>query len=238
MTRLILVPPLNHLETFITYCDGVGIHASPEKDIPSEVFSIIERHSKPLVILNGYIPEYTYRSCTTDELIAFLDKLPFSPYMVQCPEEGTNYIDLVDKMFSILHYFQAHKNWTSFKFLLTFKGGEKNLKLLLGMQVANPMIEIGLRWNDLGRIKFVNKDNSPSLTYLGFRNLDELMIKPPRYLITASPFQAAMMGISLRERERRPKGLIQETQFNMTEERIKYSIFNINAIREALCMTL
>lgn len=77
------------------------------------------------------------------------------------------------------------------------------------------------------------KDTSKYI-YYGFKNLDELKTKPPYAIITSTPLRAALSGILLSERERRPKAMVEfTTTTSMTKAQIGLAKTNIILLKEA-----
>jgi hypothetical protein len=77
--------------------------------------------------------------------------------------------------------------------------------------------------------------DSRNYHYFGFKNLDELRCYPPRSLDTSAPIRAAMLGIDLSERERRPKNLpLFSLYMKLTKEQVTLAKSNIKAIKKAM----
>jgi hypothetical protein len=79
------------------------------------------------------------------------------------------------------------------------------------------------------------KEGAKRYHYYEYCNLDELRRNPPASIHTSAPITAAMAGIDLRRRERRPKSLpLFSYDLQLTPERLELAVENTKAIREAL----
>lgn len=120
------------------------------------------------------------------------------------------------------------KRGLNYKIVGCYRGGKKDLEILL--EICDI---VALPYDDY-RAKPLAWFNSDIFHYFGFKNLDELRRYPPRSLDTSVPIRAAMYGIDLRVRERRPKKLpLFDKTLNLTKEQIKLAVLNIEAIKEA-----
>ena len=90
--------------------------------------------------------------------------------------------------------------------------------------------------NDILPARSIYANLGPSnYHYYEYCNLDELRHRPPRSLHTSAPITAAMAGIDLRLRERRPKSLPAfGYDLKLSPERLELAILNVLAIKEAL----
>lgn len=85
------------------------------------------------------------------------------------------------------------------------------------------------------RSVYVTPEASNRYHYYGFCNLDELRRFPVRSLSTSVPITAAMIGIDIRDRERRPKNLPKFSyDLKLNNAQIDLAISNIQAIKEAM----
>jgi len=93
---------------------------------------------------------------------------------------------------------------------------------------------VALHWNSL-RTLLLTPQTSKKYYFFEFKNLDELRRLPPKALITAIPFQAAILGIDLEERERRPKKLYPISwDTSLTASQLELAFHNIRIIGEVL----
>lgn len=112
-----------------------------------------------------------------------------------------------------------------------WRGGKKDLDILLDLVDV-----VALPYDDF-REKALRYKQSELFHYFGFKNLDEVRRHPPRSLDTSVPIRAAMMGIDLRYRERRPKNMpLFALDLKLTKEQIKLAKRNIKSIKEAACV--
>lgn len=74
---------------------------------------------------------------------------------------------------------------------------------------------------------------SQSFHYFGFTNLDELRLRPPKSLDTGMPIKAAMEGIDLSIRERRPKVRPLDFTVKLSKPVLDLAIKNTKLIKEA-----
>lgn len=84
------------------------------------------------------------------------------------------------------------------------------------------------------RDKALRGINSQEFHFFGYKYKDELNRLKPSSLTTSVPIRAAALGINLRERQRRPKGL-PEFNFNQRlnyKEQLELTITNIKYIKE------
>lgn len=85
------------------------------------------------------------------------------------------------------------------------------------------------------RTSTIPPEEAHSYHAYGFCNLDELRRFPYRSMHTSVPITAAIAGIDLRTRDRRPKGLVSFSHdIRLTESQLELAYENCKAIREAM----
>ena len=113
---------------------------------------------------------------------------------------------------------------------LQWNGRRKNQPVWLFDRLAIP--------HDLARGFIINRDklDSRQLHYSELSSLDELRRLPPASLATNAPLAAALRGVDLSKRERRPKLLktAYATDIRATSGVLNLAVSNLKAIREAL----
>lgn len=111
-----------------------------------------------------------------------------------------------------------------------WRGEKRHLKLL--EQCCDI---VALPWYEYGRMSYVNEGESHKYHLYGFCNLDELRRYPVRSLSTSVPITAAVLGIDLTTRERRPKNLPQFSyEMKLNDKQIELAVKNVMAVKEAL----
>ena len=103
------------------------------------------------------------------------------------------------------------------------------------MEQLKDYVDIIALPNTVARSIYVTKETAHQFHFYELCNLDELRRYPIRSLNTSMHITAAMVGIDLTRRERRPKKLPtfrQDTK--LTEAQLELAIENAKAIREAL----
>lgn len=192
-----------------------------------------EIRKKEIILHNGYITKQTYKSVDVNKII-------------------TNYKTLIEKRFCVSHIFSPesdnkrehyamHNEFIEAvekeniikktKIIIIHKGIQLEYQKLKAIRRYNQNIEIGLRWDSVFRRNFLTAEDAKDTIYISYRNTEELIKRPPKILITAIPFQYAMMGICLKERTRKQKYQILETQFTMNESQIRLANTNIDILR-------
>lgn len=120
------------------------------------------------------------------------------------------------------------KRHLPYKIIGCYRGGRKDLELL--MQICDV---VALPYDDY-REKPLSWFPSSSFHFFGMKNLDELRRHPPMSLDTSVPIRAAMVGIDLSLRERRPRGIpLFDKKLELTKEQVALAIHNIKAVKEA-----
>ena len=110
-----------------------------------------------------------------------------------------------------------------------WKGTKWEVKLL------KEMVDIIGFPYDLNRVYGLDQIDSRLTHYFGFKNLDELKKNPPNSLDTSVPIRAAMLGISLSERKRRPKHLpLYTPSLTLSSSQIELAKENIEVIKSCL----
>lgn len=109
-----------------------------------------------------------------------------------------------------------------------WRGGKKD------MEILSELCDIVALPYDGFREKALKLKPSNSFHFFGFKNLDEVRRHPPRSLDTSVPIRAALLGIDLKNRERRPKNLpLFDLKLKLTKEQIELALRNIRSIKEA-----
>lgn len=103
------------------------------------------------------------------------------------------------------------------------------------VDILRHMVDVIALPYDLDRT-YVFKFFQPKDFHLfGFRSIQEINFFPPASLDTSVPFRAAQMGISLRDRQRRPKGIPKyDPNMLLSKEQLDLARDNIKSIREAI----
>jgi hypothetical protein len=110
-----------------------------------------------------------------------------------------------------------------------WRGERRHLKL-----IDKDCDIVALPWYEHRSI-YVLPEDSHKYHFYEFSSLDELRRFPCRSLQTSVPITAAMAGIDLRHRERRPKKLPTFSyDMKMNEAQLELAVENVKAIREAL----
>lgn len=84
---------------------------------------------------------------------------------------------------------------------------------------------------DRPRRVYLTPEESIKFHYFGFRSLDELRVLPPKSLDTSMPIRAAIYGIDLKARERRPRTPLLDFSIKLTTEQIDQTILNIHLVK-------
>lgn len=109
--------------------------------------------------------------------------------------------------------------------------GERRHLLLLS-QVTDL---IALPHFEYRRLSYVSAHETSKYHLYGFCNIDELRRFPVRSLSTAAPITAALQGIDLSQRERRPKYLPTFSySLKLNERQLELAVKNVEAVKEAL----
>jgi len=91
---------------------------------------------------------------------------------------------------------------------------------------------VALPWRK-HRIRFMTYPECTDFHYFGFKTLDEIRRFPPRSIDTSIPLKAAVFGIDLTKRERRPRMDLLEYDATLTKKQIDKTIENIYLLKEA-----
>jgi hypothetical protein len=121
-------------------------------------------------------------------------------------------------------------------YLLNFKPKQKVVGVLWAFKKELMELEldcalVALPW-ERPRTLLIPKGDSVNYHYLGFRNLDELRTNPPRSITTDMPLRAAVHGISLELRERRPS-LPPFEEDKISDSQLEQTVANIALLRKA-----
>ena len=218
--KLSLEIPLNHWHTFSKYCDfhyALADFALNNKDYA-------ERYKK----LKG--EKWLDNSFNELRENIGIDKLLKAAELVEPTHitalEAFNAQENIKNVIKTKEEFS--KRGLSYKLIGCYRGGRKDLELLFELcdVVALPYVDF--------REKPLSWVDSSLVHYFGFKNLDELRRHPPMSLDTSVPIRAAMIGIDLKLRDRRPRGLpMFDKNLLLTKEQVALALHNINAIKEA-----
>lgn len=111
-----------------------------------------------------------------------------------------------------------------------WRGERSHLKLL-----TDACDVVALPFYEYGRMNYVPEGMSHLFHLYEFCSLDELRRYPVRSIHTSVPITAALMGIDLRGRERRPKNLPPFTyDIRLTDSQLELAVINAKAIKEAV----
>ena len=104
------------------------------------------------------------------------------------------------------------------------------------LQLMHDAVDIvSLPFYEPGRTLYIAKDRSREYHYYEFCNLDELRRMPPRSIHTSVPITAAIVGVDLRQRERRPRCLSPFSyDLRLSDSQLELAVSNVKAIKEAL----
>lgn len=109
-------------------------------------------------------------------------------------------------------------------------GEKRHLKLL-----QEAVDVVALPYFEMGRMQHVKDQDTSQYHLYEFCNLDELRRYPVRSINTSVPFTAALLGIDLRLRERRPRNLPEfHYDLRLNEVQLELAYNNVIAIKEAL----
>jgi len=221
--KLSLEIPLNHWDTFSPFCDfhyALAPFALVHKDY-AKVYKKVSESKKELWLDNGFNEER--RDIGIDALLKACDLV--EPTHVTALEA----FDAQENIKNVIKTKEEFsKRHLPYKLIGCYRGGRKDLELLFELCdiVALPYDdyrEKPLSWIDSSRVHF-----------FGMKNLDELRRHPPRSLDTSVPIRAAMVGIDLKLRERRPRNIpLFNKTLDLTKEQVALAIHNIHAIKEA-----
>ena len=92
---------------------------------------------------------------------------------------------------------------------------------------------VALPWYRPRTLYLNTPEDSKEYIYYGFRSLDELRRFPPKVLITDMPVRAAINGIDLTSRERRPKLDPLPPGIVLSKEQIEQTVKNLLILRKA-----
>jgi len=87
--------------------------------------------------------------------------------------------------------------------------------------------------SDKLRTQEVQNGDSGLYWYHGFRTLEELVKYPPKGLITDMPIKAAIFGVSLEHRERKPSLPDLDPNLKLTDNQLEAVVSNITLMRKA-----
>lgn len=128
-----------------------------------------------------------------------------------------------------MNIFCASKSDFTCARMVVWVGEKRHLKML---SKTNDVVAIP--WQR-PRSVYIQPEDSHQYHYYGFCNLDELRRFPVRSLSTSVPITSALVGIDLRDRERRPKNLPAFSyDIKLSPSQIDLAVHNIQLIREAM----
>lgn len=111
-----------------------------------------------------------------------------------------------------------------------WRGERRHLKLM-----AEACDIVALPYYEYGRMGYVTPETSHQYHLYEFCSLDELRRYPVRSIHTSVPITAALLGIDLRGRERRPKRLPHFSYgLVLNDAQLELAVSNVMAIREAV----
>ena len=111
-----------------------------------------------------------------------------------------------------------------------WRGERRHLKLM-----ADACHVVSLPYYEYGRMSYVPDGESHKYHLYEFCSLDELRRYPIRSIHTSVSITAALVGIDLRTRERRPKRLPPFTyDLRLSDAQLDLAVQNVQAIREAV----
>lgn len=91
---------------------------------------------------------------------------------------------------------------------------------------------VALHWDSF-REKVLRKFPANEFYFVGFKNLGELRVHKPKYMLTSAPITAAHMGVDLGTRERRPRALAPfASTLSLTANQLRLARKNITLIKE------
>jgi hypothetical protein len=217
--ELALEIPLNHWDTFAPECDFH--YALAQLVLENKNYAKIYRSIKTKLFLDNGFNELR-KDIGIDSLLKAYDLIePTHVTALEAfdPEENIKAVIKTKTEFA--------QRGIKTKLVGCWRGGKKDLDILL--EVCDI---VALPYDDF-REKALRLKPSGLFHFFGFKNLDEIRRHPPRSLDTSVPIRAAMLGISLRTRERRPKNLpLFNLQLKLTKEQIELALDNIRAIKE------
>ncbi len=124
-----------------------------------------------------------------------------------------------------------------YRLIGTWWGYTKDLKRLdsIADVVALPWRKNRSRYLTGNELEHLNSEKpySRHYHYFGFKTLDELRNYPPASLDTSMPIRAALQGIDLNIRERRPKTQMLNYEDKLTKAVLKLTLKNIKLLKKA-----
>ena len=218
--KLSLEIPLNHWNTFAPFCDfhyALADYALKHKD-----------YAKRYRGLEG--EKWLDNSFNELREDIGIDALLRAADLVE-PTHITA-LEAFDSQENIKNVLRTKEEFTKrhlpYKIIGCYRGGRKDLELL--MQICDV---VALPYDDY-REKPLSWFASSNFHFFGMKNLDELRRHPPMSLDTSVPIRAAMVGIDLSLRERRPRGIpLFDKKLELTKEQVALAIHNIKAVKEA-----
>jgi len=119
------------------------------------------------------------------------------------------------------------KKGLPYKIIGSWQGHKKELWHLLKHcdEVALPF--------DRPRTICVDRSNSKFFHYFGYRSLDEIRRLTPKSIDTSMPIRAALYGIDLTTRERRPRTDLLDFTAKLSDQTLNQVVANIKLMREA-----
>ncbi len=114
---------------------------------------------------------------------------------------------------------------------IIWEGGKWELKLIAKLA---SFYALSRKYERASLLEVAKKECSLPILFLGMQNLDELRRLKPWALCTRVPFHAAIYGIDLTKRERRPKGVKSyDLQRKYPSHVINLAKKNLQAVKEA-----
>jgi hypothetical protein len=144
---------------------------------------------------------------------------------IVAPEEKNN------PTTTMLHVLECvntiRKKGLPYKVVGTWWGFKKDLERL-----QNVCDEVALPFRK-PRTLFLTPQTSKLFHYFGMRSLDEIKLYPPKSIDTSLPIRAAMLGIDLKHRERRPKTPPLNLKAELTAQQIRLVVSTLQWMRQA-----
>jgi len=223
--KLAMEIPYHHLEELSKLCDfdfalGQVVLDQGPKSKYVKFYKKQSEKGRQVWLDNGW---HELRKCLPDNQLLEAAKLIGATHIV-APETRNNAHFTLYQIFSLWN--RIKEAGYSYKVVGCWQGHRKEMFRLL-----DHCDEVALPFDRPRRVYLKNKEESGLFHYFGFRSLDELRILPPKSLDTSMPIRAALYGIDLQDRERRPKTPLLDFTIKLTKEQVSQTIRNIFLVR-------
>jgi len=215
-------------------------------ELPPKILPLLEEYSDAELIIADWlgIPSYAKRWDTPPQkerwlgykaplmpkdygkYFSYIDK--YRPDVVWCPQKETSEMNIV----TVEEFTQelTIAGYGNIKTISTWKGATWELTIL-----KNVTTYIGIPHTAF-RMKLKGLIDPEKIHMFGLKYLNELKEMGPASISTSMPVRAALVGVRLSERQRRPKA-VPELNFGISftfREQYDLAVENIKSIKEAV----